>query len=63
MKVVTRDEFDSYIRKFQAGELSMGRDVGRTHGIISYSRRGKTVAVERWAISSGTRYFTYEVAK
>ena len=39
-----------------------GVDVGRTHGIHSYSRNGKTCGLHSWTGSGATRENYYEIA-
>lgn len=64
MKTVKQDEFNAFIASIPSSEFSTGRDVGRTHGIVSYYESGKHVATERWAFGEGgNRYFTYEIAE
>lgn len=62
MKNVKQDEFEAFIRAISEDDLTVGRDVGRTHGIACYYAAGKHVATERWIIIAQSRQFTYEVS-
>lgn len=65
MKTVKQDEFDSFIRSIPEDDLSLGRDVGRMHGITAYYQDGKLVAEERWIRDSVSqpRIWTYQIAE
>jgi hypothetical protein len=57
---VNETTFHTIIERSGAG--CVGVDVGRTHGIHSYSRNGKYVGVHSWSGSGATRENYYEIA-
>lgn len=64
MKTVKQDEFEAFIRSIPSDDLTVGRDVGRTHGIACWYDSGKLVAKECWSrdSTSDPRIFSYEIS-
>lgn len=64
MITVKQDEFEAFIRGIPDDDVTVGRDVGRTHGMACWYKSGKLVAEERWIrdSTSDPRIFTYKIS-
>lgn len=60
MRTVTHNQF-WHILEITDAKLE-GKDIGSTHGIITYTRQGKIVGVSSWYKDSDEKIWTHQVA-